>query len=52
MATKSSNTQGNPYHDEEGKFTSANGNSVSARKDGEKHFSIRLKPNFDVNAAK
>lgn len=23
MATKSSNTQGNPYHDEEGKFTSA-----------------------------
>lgn len=26
MATKSSNTQGNPYHDEEGKFTSADNN--------------------------
>ena len=54
MATKSNNTQGNPYHDEEGKFTSANGSgSVEPKlEDSGKHFSIRLKPNFDVSAAR
>ena len=52
MATKSSNTQGNPYHDEEGKFTTANGSSTSVKEGEGKLFSIRLKPNFDINAAK
>lgn len=52
MATKSSNIQGNPYHDEEGKFTSAETSSVSKTKESGKLFSIRLKPNFDINAMK
>ena len=52
MAVKSSNTQGNPYHDEEGKFTSANNVGSAKPEDGSRLFSIRLKPNFDINAAR
>lgn len=52
MAIKSTNEKGNQYHDEEtGKFTSAD-NTNTKKEDGEKHFSIRLKANFDVNSAK
>lgn len=55
MAEKSSNTKGNPYHDESnGQFTSAEGGSTSKSElgDSSKHFSLRLKTNFDVNAAR
>lgn len=56
MATKSTNTQGNPYHDEKtGKFTSSDSSSSSGEvnlNDGAKLFSIRLKPNANLNDAK
>lgn len=56
MAQKSSNTKGNPYHDEgTGQFTSAEGGSTpsnGALGDGSKHFSIRLKSNFNLDDAR
>ena len=53
MAIKSTNTQGNPYHDENtGQFTSENGSSAPKTKGEPRLFSLRLKPNFDINAAR
>lgn len=56
MAQKSSNIKGNPYHDEEtGQFTSAEGGSSISKGDlgdGFKHFSIRLKSNFNLHDAR
>lgn len=56
MAQKSSNTKGNPYHDEgTGQFTNAEGGSTQSKSelvDGSKHFSIRLKSNFNLNDAR
>lgn len=60
MAQKSSNTHGNPYHDEAtGQFTSAESSSSQSGDDlnlgagdGSKHFALRLKPNFNVQDAK
>ena len=49
MATKSSNTQGNPYHDEEGKFTSANDSGEKFQKIESK---IKLKDNVDLGGFK
>lgn len=56
MAQKSSNTKGNPYHDEgTGQFTSADGSGSSSDIENgidKKQRAIRLKPNFDINAAR
>lgn len=54
MATKSTNTQGNPYHDEEGKFTSADNTGVKSEKtDLEKVESkIQLKEGVDLSQIK
>lgn len=49
MATKSSNTQGNPYHDEEGKFTSANDTGEKLEKIESK---IKLKEGIDLGNIK
>ena len=47
MAKKSSNTQGNPYHDEgDGKFTSPNDNGSSF---STKISNIKLKPGADLS---
>lgn len=51
MATKSSNTQGNPYHDEAtGEFTSAG--SGSAKTEQVEATGIRLKPGVDLSTIK
>lgn len=52
MATKSTNTQGNPYHDEEGKFTSPEG--VGEKKDELVKFrpKIKLKEGVDLGTIK
>ena len=56
MAQKSSNTKGNPYHDEgTGQFTNAEGGSTQSKGElgnDSKHFSIRLKSNFNLNDAR
>ena len=60
MARKSSNEKGNPYHDEAtGQFTSAEDSSTQnsgdlnlGAGDGAKHYTLRLKPNFDLNRAR
>ena len=55
MATKSSNTKGNPYHDEgTGRFTSSgeSGAKGAEQSGTPKMPSIRLKPNFDISSAR
>lgn len=53
MAIKSTNTQGNPYHDESnGQFTSENGSSAKKVEGERKPLSLRFKSNFDINAAR
>lgn len=49
MPTKSNNTQGNPYHDEEGKFTSANDTGGFAN---ELNNEVRLKAGADLSQIK
>lgn len=50
MAKRSSNTQGNPYHDEStGEFTSADGASQKA---GKAKSGVRMKPGVDLSAFK
>lgn len=53
MATKSNNTQGNPYHDEDGKFTSAD-DVGSAKKDELETIEskIKLKEGVDLGTIK
>lgn len=47
MVTKSDNTQGNPYHADDGKFTSENGQGSSSEKQDKK--AIQLKNGVDLN---
>ena len=49
MATRSSNTKGNQYHDEEGKFTSPNDTGDKIEKIESK---VKLKEGIDLNAFK
>ena len=52
--TKSSNTQGNPYHDEEGKFTSPDAASLGVSIDDflsyKKGGNLKIKDNIDLDA--
>ena len=52
MATKSSNTYGNPYHDEEGKFTSKENNGSGVKEENKVLDKMGLAPQSSFKAEK